>query len=160
MLLKYLNEFDIFFQNIFISLMCVLFLIILALLQFRVIQDSYLLSLCYGILLAATILCVMSMPALNKIIPIDTKEVSLFWNLHKNLTASLVNFYNQSIQFNSMHTGFNWRCLASNVCSICYVCSNAASNLGGNHIRRFVAHNSYRLIDISNADGNATLLRL
>lgn len=55
--------------------MCLLFLIILALLQFRVIQDSYLLSLCYGILLAATILCVMSMPALNKIIPIDTKEV-------------------------------------------------------------------------------------
>lgn len=58
--------------------MCVLFVIILVLLQFRVIQDSYLLSLCYGILFAATILCVMSMPALNKIIPIDTKEVGEF----------------------------------------------------------------------------------
>lgn len=57
--------------------MCILFLIILALLQFRVIQDSYLLLLCHGILLAATILCVMSMPALSKIIPIDTKEVKL-----------------------------------------------------------------------------------
>lgn len=71
------NEFLWFsLQNIFISLMCFLFLIILALLQFRVIQDSYLLFLCHGILLAATILCVMSMPALSKIIPIDTKEVN------------------------------------------------------------------------------------
>lgn len=59
--------------------MCLLFLIILALLQFRVIQDSYLLSLCYGILLAATIMCVMSMPALNKYIPLDTKEVSVHY---------------------------------------------------------------------------------
>lgn len=72
---KFKFHFLLLFQNIFNSLMCLLFLIILALLQFRVIQDSYLLLLCYGILLAATILCVMSMPALNKIIPIDTKEV-------------------------------------------------------------------------------------
>lgn len=75
-LIRVLCCFFVKFQNIFNSLMCVLFLIILALLQFRVIQDSYLLSLCYGILVAASILCVMSMPALNKIIPIDTKEVS------------------------------------------------------------------------------------
>lgn len=63
-------------QNIFNSLLCVLFLIILALLQFRVIQDSYLMLLCYGIVLVSSILCIMSMPALSNIIPIDTKEVS------------------------------------------------------------------------------------
>lgn len=62
-------------QNIFNALMCLLFLIILALLQFRVIQDTYLLMLCYGILVIASIFCIMSMPALNNIIPIDTKEV-------------------------------------------------------------------------------------
>lgn len=55
--------------------MGLLFLIILALLQFRVIQDTYLLLLCYGILVIASVLCVMSMPSLSKYVPIDTKEV-------------------------------------------------------------------------------------
>lgn len=51
-------------------------MIILALLQFRVIQDSYLMLLCYGIVFVSSILCIMSMPALSNVIPMDTKEVS------------------------------------------------------------------------------------
>lgn len=71
------------FQNTFISLMGLLFLIILALLQFRVIQDTYLLLLCYGILVIATILCVMSMPSLSKYVPIDIKEVNFLLERRK-----------------------------------------------------------------------------
>lgn len=133
--------------------MCLLFLIILALLQFRVIQDSYLLSLCYGILLAATIVCVMSMPALNKICPLDTKEVS------NTAILLLVKYYLTTItSFIFRYTGFNRRCLASYVCSVRYLCADAAANLGGNSIWHFIAYNSHRFINISNADRTASLL--
>lgn len=35
--------------------------------------------LCYGILVVASILCIMSMPALNNFIPIDSEEVCKFY---------------------------------------------------------------------------------
>lgn len=152
---EYCNfEINLFlFQNIFISLMCFLFLIILALLQFRVIQDSYLLVLCYGILLAATTLCVMSMPALNKIIPIDTREV--IW-----LNSTWIYWICNVLFCLISGAGLNWRRLASDFCRIRYICSNAITNLGGHGIRRSVAHDSHGLINISNVNRNTSLLWL
>lgn len=64
-----------FAQNIFNSLMCLLFAIVLALLQFRVIRDSHLPFLCYGILFFTAAFCFISMPTVGNVFPVDTKEV-------------------------------------------------------------------------------------
>lgn len=63
-------------QNIFNSIVCLLFAIILILLQCRVIKDHHLPILCYGILLFAAAICFVSMPTLGNVFPVDTKEVS------------------------------------------------------------------------------------
>lgn len=62
-------------QNIFNSLMCLLFAIVLGLLQFRIIRDSHLPYLCYGILFFTAAFCFISMPTVGNIFPVDTKEV-------------------------------------------------------------------------------------
>lgn len=67
--------FFVYFQNIFHSLMCLLFAIVLGLLQFRVIRDSHLPYLCYGILFFTAAFCFISMPTVGNIFPVDTKEV-------------------------------------------------------------------------------------
>ncbi|XP_054088103.1 Ca(2+)/calmodulin-responsive adenylate cyclase isoform X9 [Zeugodacus cucurbitae] len=63
------------FHNIFNSIVCLLFAIILILLQCRVIKDHHLPILCYGILLFAAAICFVSMPTLGSVFPVDTKEV-------------------------------------------------------------------------------------
>lgn len=63
-------------QNIFNTFMCLLFAIVLALLQFRVIRDSHLPFLCYGILFFTAAFCFISMPTVGNVFPVDTKEVS------------------------------------------------------------------------------------
>ncbi|XP_069966183.1 Ca(2+)/calmodulin-responsive adenylate cyclase isoform X3 [Bactrocera oleae] len=62
------------FHNIFNSIVCLLFAIILILLQCRVIKDHHLPILCYGILLFAAAICFVSMPTLGSVFPVDTKE--------------------------------------------------------------------------------------
>ncbi|KAJ6638235.1 Ca(2+)/calmodulin-responsive adenylate cyclase [Pseudolycoriella hygida] len=62
-------------HNIFNSLMCLLFAVILGLLQFRIIRDSHLPYLCYGILFFTAAFCFISMPTVGNIFPVDTKEV-------------------------------------------------------------------------------------
>lgn len=141
--------------------MCLLFVIILALLQFRVIQDSYLLSLCYGVLLAATIMCVMSMPALNKYIPLDTKEVSVrFWAHSMRAYDSIDAIMWLLLYILFGFAGFVWSRLASDLYRICYLCSNAPSNMGGDYFWHPIAQHSHWPIHISNAHGTASLLRL
>ncbi|KAM8718990.1 hypothetical protein ACLKA7_011655 [Drosophila subpalustris] len=63
------------FHNIFNSIVCVLFAIVLVLLQFSVIKDHHLPTLCYGILLFMASICIVSMPTLGSVFPVDTKEV-------------------------------------------------------------------------------------
>ncbi|KPU74605.1 uncharacterized protein Dana_GF21594, isoform I [Drosophila ananassae] len=63
------------FQNIFNAIVCVLFAVILVLLQCSVIKDHHLPTLCYGILLFTASICVVSMPTLGSVFPVDTKEV-------------------------------------------------------------------------------------
>ncbi|XP_053949645.1 Ca(2+)/calmodulin-responsive adenylate cyclase isoform X5 [Anastrepha ludens] len=63
------------FHNIFNSIVCLLFTIILILLPCRVIKDHHLPILCYGILLFAAVICFVSMPTLGSVFPVDTKEV-------------------------------------------------------------------------------------
>ncbi|XP_032594400.1 Ca(2+)/calmodulin-responsive adenylate cyclase isoform X1 [Drosophila grimshawi] len=63
------------FHNIFNSIVCVLFAIVLALLQCSIIKDHHLPTLCYGILLFTASICIVSMPTLGSIFPVDTKEV-------------------------------------------------------------------------------------
>lgn len=67
-----------FVQNVFNSFVCLLFAIILILLQCRVIKDHHLPCLCYGILLFTAAICIVSMPTLGSVFPVDTKEVNLF----------------------------------------------------------------------------------
>lgn len=55
--------------------MCVLFAIVLVLLQCSVIKDHHLPTLCYGILLFTASICIVSMPTLGSVFPVDTKEV-------------------------------------------------------------------------------------
>ncbi|XP_062138155.1 Ca(2+)/calmodulin-responsive adenylate cyclase isoform X4 [Drosophila sulfurigaster albostrigata] len=62
------------FHNIFNSIVCVLFAIVLVLLQCSVIKDHHLPTLCYGILLFTASICIVSMP-LGSNFPMDTKEV-------------------------------------------------------------------------------------
>ncbi|XP_043069040.1 Ca(2+)/calmodulin-responsive adenylate cyclase isoform X1 [Drosophila bipectinata] len=63
------------FQNIFNAIVGVLFGVILVLLQCSVIKDHHLPTLCYGILLFTASICVVSMPTLGSVFPVDTKEV-------------------------------------------------------------------------------------
>ncbi|XP_065365960.1 Ca(2+)/calmodulin-responsive adenylate cyclase isoform X2 [Calliphora vicina] len=63
------------FHNVFNSFVCLLFAIILILLQCRVIKDHHLPCLCYGILLFTAAICIVSMPTLGSVFPVDTKEV-------------------------------------------------------------------------------------
>ncbi|XP_068141080.1 Ca(2+)/calmodulin-responsive adenylate cyclase isoform X1 [Drosophila tropicalis] len=64
------------FHNIFNSIVCVLFAIVLGLLQCSVIKDHHLPTLCYGILLFTASICIVSMPTLlGSVFPVDTKEV-------------------------------------------------------------------------------------
>ncbi|KAM7346991.1 adenylate cyclase rutabaga isoform 1-T1 [Cochliomyia hominivorax] len=62
------------FHNVFNSFVCLLFAIILILLQCRVIKDHHLPCLCYGILLFTAAICIVSMPTLGSVFPVDTKE--------------------------------------------------------------------------------------
>lgn len=62
-------------QNIFNTFMCLLFSVVLALLQFRVIRDSHLPFLCYGILFFTAAFCFISMPTVGNVFPVDTSEV-------------------------------------------------------------------------------------
>ncbi|XP_037727207.1 Ca(2+)/calmodulin-responsive adenylate cyclase isoform X13 [Drosophila subpulchrella] len=63
------------FHNIFNTVVCGLFAVVLVLLQCSVIKDHHLPTLCYGILLFTASICVVSMPTLGSIFPVDTKEV-------------------------------------------------------------------------------------
>ncbi|XP_017018117.1 Ca(2+)/calmodulin-responsive adenylate cyclase isoform X5 [Drosophila kikkawai] len=63
------------FHNIFNAIVCVLFAVVLVLLQCSVIKDHHLPTLCYGILLFTASICVVSMPTLGSVFPVDTKEV-------------------------------------------------------------------------------------
>ncbi|XP_055914103.1 Ca(2+)/calmodulin-responsive adenylate cyclase isoform X1 [Eupeodes corollae] len=63
------------FHNVFNSIVCLLFAIILILLQCRVIKDHHLPFLCYGILLFTACICFVSMPTVGSVFPVDTKEV-------------------------------------------------------------------------------------
>ncbi|XP_034672264.1 Ca(2+)/calmodulin-responsive adenylate cyclase isoform X4 [Drosophila subobscura] len=63
------------FHNIFNSIVCLLFAVVLILLQCSVIKDHHLPTLCYGILLFTASICVVSMPTLGSVFPVDTKEV-------------------------------------------------------------------------------------
>ncbi|XP_055591200.1 Ca(2+)/calmodulin-responsive adenylate cyclase isoform X2 [Uranotaenia lowii] len=62
-------------HNVFNSFMCLLFAVVLALLQFRLIRDSHLPYLCYGILFFTAAFCFISMPTVGIIFPVDTREV-------------------------------------------------------------------------------------
>ncbi|XP_039498372.1 Ca(2+)/calmodulin-responsive adenylate cyclase isoform X7 [Drosophila santomea] len=63
------------FHNIFNAIVCGLFAVVLVLLQCSVIKDHHLPTLCYGILLFTASICVVSMPTLGSVFPVDTKEV-------------------------------------------------------------------------------------
>lgn len=52
-----------------------LFAVVLSLLQCSVIKDHHLPTLCYGILLFTASICIVSMPTLGSVFPVDTKEV-------------------------------------------------------------------------------------
>lgn len=65
--------------------MCLLFAIVLALLQFRVIRDSHLPFLCYGILFFTAAFCFVSMPTVGNVFPVDTKEVGTYNIQHTNI---------------------------------------------------------------------------
>ncbi|XP_055618682.1 Ca(2+)/calmodulin-responsive adenylate cyclase isoform X2 [Toxorhynchites rutilus septentrionalis] len=62
-------------HNVYNSFMCLLFSVILALLQFRLIRDSHLPYLCYGILFFTAAFCFISMPTVGIVFPVDTREV-------------------------------------------------------------------------------------
>ncbi|XP_058819341.1 Ca(2+)/calmodulin-responsive adenylate cyclase isoform X2 [Topomyia yanbarensis] len=62
-------------HNVFNSFMCLLFAVVLALLQFRLIRDSHLPYLCYGILFFTAAFCFISMPTVGIVFPVDTREV-------------------------------------------------------------------------------------
>ncbi|XP_021713087.1 Ca(2+)/calmodulin-responsive adenylate cyclase isoform X4 [Aedes aegypti] len=62
-------------HNVFNSFMCLMFAVILALLQFRFIRDSHLPYLCYGILFFTAAFCFISMPTVGIVFPVDTREV-------------------------------------------------------------------------------------
>ncbi|XP_058443634.1 Ca(2+)/calmodulin-responsive adenylate cyclase [Malaya genurostris] len=62
-------------HNVFNSFMSLLFAVILALLQFRLIRDSHLPYLCYGILFFTAAFCFISMPTVGIVFPVDTREV-------------------------------------------------------------------------------------
>ncbi|EAT39155.1 AAEL009022-PA, partial [Aedes aegypti] len=62
-------------HNVFNSFMCLMFAVILALLQFRFIRDSHLPYLCYGILFFTAAFCFISMPTVGIVFPLDTREV-------------------------------------------------------------------------------------
>ncbi|XP_055713840.1 Ca(2+)/calmodulin-responsive adenylate cyclase isoform X2 [Phlebotomus papatasi] len=62
-------------HNVFNSLLCLVFSIVLALLQFRIIRDSHLPYLCYSLLFFTAAFCFISMPTVGNIFPVDTKEV-------------------------------------------------------------------------------------
>ena len=55
--------------------MCLLFTVVLGLLQFRLIRDSHLPYLCYGILFFTAAFCFISMPTVGIVFPVDTREV-------------------------------------------------------------------------------------
>ncbi|XP_032587863.1 Ca(2+)/calmodulin-responsive adenylate cyclase isoform X7 [Drosophila mojavensis] len=63
------------FHNIFNSILCVLFAVVLVLLQCSVIKDHHLPTLCYGILLFTASICIVSMPTVGRAFPVDTREV-------------------------------------------------------------------------------------
>ncbi|KQS30332.1 Ca(2+)/calmodulin-responsive adenylate cyclase isoform X7 [Drosophila erecta] len=63
------------FHNVFNAIVCGLFAVVLVLLQCSVIKDHHLPTLCYGILLFTASICVVSMPTLGSVFPVDTKEV-------------------------------------------------------------------------------------
>uniref|UniRef100_A0A1I8NAQ5 adenylate cyclase n=1 Tax=Musca domestica TaxID=7370 RepID=A0A1I8NAQ5_MUSDO len=73
--LSFVYNYTATFHNVFNSFVCLLFAIILILLQCRVIKDHHLPCLCYGILLFTAAICFVSMPTLGSIFPVDTKEV-------------------------------------------------------------------------------------
>lgn len=76
---------NFFLQNVFNSILCLLFSILLALVQFRVIRDSYLPLLCYGIMFFMAAFCFISMPTVGNIFPVDTRDVSVtFLFKHKH----------------------------------------------------------------------------
>ncbi|XP_052862291.1 Ca(2+)/calmodulin-responsive adenylate cyclase [Anopheles cruzii] len=62
-------------HNVFNTFMCLLFTIVLGLLQFRLIRDSRLPYLCYGILFFTAAFCFISMPTVGIVFPVDTREV-------------------------------------------------------------------------------------
>ncbi|GAB0099365.1 Adenylate cyclase [Sergentomyia squamirostris] len=62
-------------HNVFNSMLCLVFSIVLALLQFRIIRDSHLPYLCYSLLFFTAAFCFISMPTVGNIFPVDTKEV-------------------------------------------------------------------------------------
>ncbi|XP_052562760.1 Ca(2+)/calmodulin-responsive adenylate cyclase isoform X1 [Culex pipiens pallens] len=62
-------------HNVFNSFLCLLFAVVLALLQFRLIRDSHLPYLCYGILFFTAAFCFISMPTVGIVFPVDTREV-------------------------------------------------------------------------------------
>lgn len=70
--------------------MCLLFAIVLALLQFRVIRDSHLPFLCYGILFFTAAFCFVSMPTVGNVFPVDTKEVIFLVLLGAHTSPSFV----------------------------------------------------------------------
>lgn len=74
--------------------MCLLFAIVLALLQFRVIRDSHLPFLCYGILFFTAAFCFVSMPTVGNVFPVDTKEVCVYfgWCAHRFLWIAHTHF--------------------------------------------------------------------
>lgn len=81
--LKYAKTIFLYFQNVFNSILCLLFSILLALVQFRVIRDSYLPLLCYGIMFFMAAFCFISMPTVGNVFPVDTRDVStIFLNIY------------------------------------------------------------------------------
>ncbi|XP_050098981.1 Ca(2+)/calmodulin-responsive adenylate cyclase isoform X2 [Anopheles aquasalis] len=62
-------------HNVFNTFMCLLFTIVLGLLQFRLLRDSHLPYLCYGILFFTAAFCFISMPTVGIVFPVDTREV-------------------------------------------------------------------------------------
>uniref|UniRef100_A0A182KG21 adenylate cyclase n=1 Tax=Anopheles christyi TaxID=43041 RepID=A0A182KG21_9DIPT len=62
-------------HNVFNTFMCLLFTVVLGLLQFRLIRDSHLPYLCYGILFFTAAVCFISMPTVGIVFPVDTREV-------------------------------------------------------------------------------------
>uniref|UniRef100_A0A182JI16 adenylate cyclase n=1 Tax=Anopheles atroparvus TaxID=41427 RepID=A0A182JI16_ANOAO len=62
-------------HNVFNSFLCALFAVLLGSLQFRLIRDSHLPYLCYGILFFTAAFCFISMPTVGIVFPVDTREV-------------------------------------------------------------------------------------